>query len=118
MWLGGIRDVSVMASKMMKITTSGNLGPYDFWNGIVYFFTGKSPLSLLFINCFAGSLTAIFIYYIAEEIAGKKAARISAILTAFWPSLFIWSVQNLKEPISILCMAVLIWGVNYFTDTV
>lgn len=111
MWLAGIRDTNVIAAKIMKITTSGNLGPYDFWNGMVYLFTGKSPLSLLFINCLAGSLALVFIYYIAEELAGEKAARISAILTAFWPSLFTWSMQNLKEPISILCVAVLIWAI-------
>lgn len=112
MWLSGIRDIDKISANMMNITTSGNLGSYDFWNAIVYYFTGKSPLSLIFINCLAGSLTVIFIYYTTKQLCNNdKAAKISAILTAFWPSLFSWSIQNLKEPLSIFLIAILIWGV-------
>ena len=111
MWLGGIRNMDQIAANMMKITTSGNLGSYDFWNAIVYYLTGKSPLSLIFINCMTSSLTAIFIYYITKQLYNEKAAKISAILTAFWPSLFSWSIQNTKEPSSIFLIAILIWAI-------
>jgi len=111
MWLGGMRDVKEITDSMMKITTSGNLGNYDFWNAIVYFFTGKSPLSVIFINCIASSLTIVFIYYITRQLYSEKAAKISAILTAFWPSLFVWSIQNLKEPLSIFLITILIWAI-------
>jgi len=111
MWISGIRNVDEIAGNMMKITTSGNLGSYDFWNAIVYYFTGKSPLSLIFINCLASSLTVIFIYYTTKRLYNEKAAQISAILTAFWPSLFTWSIQNLKEPLSIFLIALLIWAI-------
>jgi len=112
MWLNGIRDIDKIADNMTKITTSGNLGSYDFWNAIVYYFTGKSPLSLIFINCLASSLTVILIYYTTKELCNNnKAARISAMLTAFWPSLFSWSTQNLKEPLSIFLIAILIWAI-------
>jgi len=111
MWLDGVRNIDEISTNMMKITTSGNLGSYDFWNAIVYYFTGKSPLSLIFINCLVSSLTAIFIYSITKQLYNENAAKISAILTAFWPSLFCWSIQNLKEPLSIFLIAMLIWGV-------
>ncbi len=109
MWLSGIRNIDEITANMMKITTSGNLGNYDFWNAIVYYFTGKSPVSVIFINCLASSLTVIFIYYITRQLCNEKAAKISAILTAFWPSLFAWSIQNLKEPLSIFLITILIW---------
>ncbi len=111
LWLGGMRDMNEIVVNTLKVTTSGNLGSYDFWNAIVYYFTDKSPLSLIFINCLVSSLTAILIYYITKQLYNIKAAKISAILTAFWPSLFIWSVQNLKEPLSIFLMALIIWAV-------
>ena len=111
MWLGGIRNINEIAANMMKISTSGNLGSYDFWNAIVYYFTGKNPLSLIFINCLASSLTVIFIYHITKQLYNEKAAKISAILTAFWPSLFTWSIQNLKEPLSIFLITALIWAI-------
>jgi len=111
LWLSGIRNVQEITTNMMKISISGNLGNYDFWNAIVYYYTGKSPLSVIFINCLASSVTVIFIYYITKRLYNEKAAKISAILTAFWPSLFTWSIQNLKEPLSIFLITVLIWAV-------
>ena len=113
MWLSGITDFSEIHAKIlaMRITTSGTLGSYDFWNAFVYFFTGKSPLSLLFINCLAGSLTILFVYQVTRELYSRKAAMIASLLTGFWPSTFMWSIQNLKEPISVLLICMLIWAV-------
>jgi hypothetical protein len=110
MWLSGIRDINYIKAYITNdvANLSGTIGGYDFWNAIVYFFTGKSPFSLIFINCIAGSVTAILIYYITKQLYNEKAAKISAILTAFWPSLFTWSIQNLKELLSILLIAILI----------
>ena len=110
LWLGGIRDFSEIARIAAGISISGTVGNCDFWNAFVYFFTGKSPLSLIFINAAASSLTIIFVYYIAKQIYSKKAAMWASILTAFWPSLFLWSISNLKEPITILLLTVLIWA--------
>ena len=110
MWLAGIRDIKTITDNMMKITASGNLGSYDFWNAVVYFFTGKSPMSVIFINCLAGSLAVIFIYYITKQMCSIKAAKIAAILTAFWPSIFMWSIQNLKESSSIFLIVFLMWA--------
>ena len=111
MWLSGIRNIDEIYINMMKITTSGTLGSFDFWNAIVYYFTDKSPLSVIFINCLASSLTIIFIYYIVKQLYNEKAAKISAVLTAFWPSLFMWSIQNLKEPLAIFLTTILIWAI-------
>jgi len=111
MWLAGIRDIKVITDNMLPISMSGNLGSYDFWNAVVYFFTGKSPISVIFINCLTGSLVIIFIYCITKQICTIRAAKIAAILAAFWPSTFMWSIQNLKEPISVFLIVFLMWTV-------
>ena len=110
-WLSGVKDISAINACVKRISPSGTVGSYDFWNAIVYFFTGKSPISLIFINCLVSSLTVIFIYYITKQLYNERAAKISAILTAFWPSLLTWSIQNLKEPLSIFLVVILIWAV-------
>ncbi|MFA5388603.1 MAG: hypothetical protein WC312_02480 [Candidatus Omnitrophota bacterium] len=110
-WLSGVRDLEYIHNYVRSISTSGTLGAFDFWNAIVYFFSGKSPLCVIFINSLASSLTAVFIYYITLQLYDKRAARISALLTAFWPSLFIWSIQDLKEPLSIFLIVVLVWAI-------
>jgi len=111
MWMMGIRDHKVIYENMMKVTASGTLSSYDYWNAVVYFFTGKSPLSVIFINCLAGSLAVVFIYFITKQIKDIRAAKIAALLTAFWPSTFMWSIQNFKEPISIFLIVALAWAI-------
>lgn len=111
LWLGGLRDFDAIVEQMGIMTTSGNLGNYDFWNAIVYFFTGKSPLCVVFINCLLGSFTVIIIYYITRFICDKKIAKLASILVAFWPSTFFWSIQNLKDPMILFLATLLIWAV-------
>jgi len=95
-------------------SVSGTISYYDYLNGIVYLFTGKSPLSMLFLNCMFGALTVLFIYFIAKAVFDRRAARLSAILCAFWPSLFLWSTQNLKEPLTIFLVVACIWSIVFF----
>lgn len=111
LWQNGIRNIDKIMEGLVSVSVSGNLSSYDFWNAIVYFVTGKSPLSVIFINCLAYSLTIFLIFYITKQISSRKPAMVAAFLTAFWPSTFVWSIQNLKEPLSIFLLAVLIWAI-------
>ena len=107
LWQSGVRSINEIYQKMLMISASGTLSSYDFWNAIVYYFTGKSPLSMLFINCFAGSIIIFPVYYITKRLCTAKVAGYAAILTAFWPSLFLWSTQNLKDTICTLLICML-----------
>lgn len=111
LWLSGIKDINTIALSMINNNWSGNFGNYDIYNAIVYYFTDKSPLTLIFINCLASSLTVVFVYHITKHVCNEKAARMAAILTAFWPSLFIWSTQNLKESLNNFLIVALIWTI-------
>lgn len=109
LWRHGITNIDEIHRNVKFGSVSGALGSYDFWNAIVYFFTGKSPLSLVFINCLAGSIIVFFIYAIAKQLFNKTAAIFASILTAFWPSLFLWSTKNLKEPIAVFLLVTIVW---------
>ncbi len=111
LWHSGIRNIDKIIESVSKGNASGNLGSYDFWNAIVYFVTGKSPLSVIFINCLAYSLAIFLIYYITKQFSTRKSAMVAAFLTAFWPSTFMWSIQNLKESLAIFLIVVLIWAI-------
>jgi len=110
-WLSGVRDMGYISEQVRSVSHSGTISNYDFWNAIVYFFTGgESPLSAVFINCLAGSLTVIFIFDITKQFSNnRKILTYAAILTAFWPSTFLWSIQNLKEPITVFFASFLMW---------
>jgi len=94
-------------------TLSGNITVYDYFAGFIYSFTDYSPLSLFFISSIAGSIAALFIYFIARKLFTKDVARISSIFAFFWPSFILWSTQNIKEPMVSMLMCILIWSIIY-----
>lgn len=94
---------------------SGNLTVYDYFASFIYSITGYSPVSLFFINCVAGSITAIFTYLIARELFSKHVARISSIFAFLWPSFILWSTQNIKEPVMAMFFCILLWTIFYMS---
>jgi len=64
----------------------------------IYQIVGRNMLAIQFVNCALGAATAPLAYLMATEIfPSKPVARSVAILTAFFPSLLIWSCQGLKD---------------------
>jgi hypothetical protein len=64
----------------------------------IYKITGRNMLAVQYVNCVLGGATALLAYMMAMEIfPNKKVARVAALLTAFFPSLIIWSCQGLKD---------------------
>jgi 4-amino-4-deoxy-L-arabinose transferase-like glycosyltransferase len=64
----------------------------------IYKVVGRNMLATQFVNCALGAATAPLAYLMAMEIfPNKKVARAAAVLTAFFPSLIIWSCQGLKD---------------------
>ncbi len=84
-----------------SVSLSGAAGvAFDYWNGLVAYWLGYHPLTFFGVNCLFGSWAGILAYWIARLYLRERAARAAGLLTAFWPSLFLWSTQNLKEPMS------------------
>jgi hypothetical protein len=66
--------------------------------GAIYRIVGRNMLATQYVNCVLGAVTAPLAYMIAVEIfPNKSVARAAAVLTAFFPSLIIWSCQGLKD---------------------
>lgn len=64
----------------------------------IYKIVGPNMLATQYVNCVLGASTAPIAYMISIEIfPHKRAARICAILAAFFPSLVLWSCQALKD---------------------
>jgi len=93
-----------------RMTVSGTFSIYDQINARVYLLVGKSPLSMLFMNSAIGAITVIFMYLISILVFKKEVARMAAMVCAFWPSLFLWSTQNLKEPATVFLSVLCFWG--------
>ena len=64
----------------------------------VYEIVGRNPLAVQFINAVVGAATAVIIFLCAFHIFGNnRVARLAGLLTAFFPSLVLWSSQVLKD---------------------
>jgi len=64
----------------------------------IYEVVGRNPLAVQFVNSVLGAATAVVIFLCAFHIFGNnRVARLAALLTAFFPSLVLWSSQELKD---------------------
>lgn len=64
----------------------------------IYKIVGQNMLATQFVNCVLGAASAVLAYLISIEIfPNRKAARLCAVMAAFFPSLVLWSCQGLKD---------------------
>ena len=64
----------------------------------IYKIVGRNMLAVQFVNAILGAATAPLAYLIAVEIfPNRRVARLCALLTAFFPSMVLWSSQGLKD---------------------
>ncbi len=85
--------------------------------GTVFHFFGPLKFSPRLINCLIGVGAGIFIYYIVKDIYGKRTAKLSAILTVFTPSLFLWSLGFLKDIPFVFIGCAILWSFVRFQKT-
>jgi dolichyl-phosphate-mannose-protein mannosyltransferase len=72
----------------------------------VYSFIGRNMLSIQLINASIGAATAPVIYHIAQRLFNnRRVSTWSAFLTAFFPSLILWSSQGLKDGLIVMALA-------------
>ena len=81
-----------------------------YYVGSVYYLIGQNQLAVQLINCALGAAACVAVYRIALLIyPAQRPARVAALLTAFAPSMILWSSQMLKDsPIVLsLCLCAL-----------
>jgi hypothetical protein len=49
------------------------------------------------MNCFIGAITVVPMLALGRELGGSLAGRVIGLAAAFWPSLILWSIVNLKD---------------------
>src|SRR5713226_9663169 len=65
---------------------------------VIYKVIGRNMLAIQYVNSVLGAATVPIAYLIALEIfPNKRVARTCALLSAFFPSMVLWSAQGLKD---------------------
>ena len=73
----------------------------------IYKVIGRNMLATQYVNSVLGAATAPITYLIALEIfPNKRMARTCALLSAFFPSMVLWSAQGLKDGPIVFLLAV------------
>jgi len=74
---------------------------------VIYRIVGQNMLATQYVNSVLGAATAPLAYLMSMELfPNKRVARASAILTAFFPSLVLWTSQGMKDGPIIFLLAV------------
>lgn len=84
--------------------------PYPVLMGAFYYVFGFSPFSVKFLNALFGALLGPVLFGLIRRWGMPEAARLAALLVSLWPSLVLWSISNLKDPLFFLCTALLFYG--------
>jgi len=83
----------------------GALG-YYLWNAAIFTLVGPVPLAPTLLNGALGAGCSVLAWSLARAISGEIAARYAALLTAFFPSLVLWSSLNLKDALAVAAILV------------
>jgi hypothetical protein len=71
----------------------------------IYYFIGQNQFALQLINGALGAGTCVVVYRIAMFVyPEQRVARTAALMTAFAPSMILWSSQALKDAPIVLCL--------------
>jgi hypothetical protein len=95
---------------MVDLFTGGGAG--SGWGmlylvGVIYRIVGRNMLATQYVNSVLGAATAPLAYMMSMELfPNKRVARVCAILTAFYPSLVLWTSQGMKDGPIIFLLAV------------
>jgi 4-amino-4-deoxy-L-arabinose transferase-like glycosyltransferase len=105
-WAGNLQSTRWL---YQRTSLAGQNGMF-YWVGAIYYLFGHSEYIAVLIQVSIISLTPLFVYGITQTIFGsRQAARIASALTAFLPSMVIWSCVLLKDPIVLLLITMTVF---------
>lgn len=93
----------------LDFESSNNVKLYTYVNFFVYLLLGYNPIFMQLLNVFFGTLTIFFVYKIAVKLFNEQVARKAAWIMAFLPSHIMFSAMNMRDALSTLLMAALIY---------
>lgn len=102
-WRGLIDSNSYWLVRFTSLDRPG-WGMYYFVAAI-YYVIGQNQFALQLINGVIGAFTCVAVYRIAMFVyPEQRVARMAALMTAFAPSMVLWSSQALKDAPIVLCL--------------
>ncbi|WP_034630134.1 glycosyltransferase family protein [Desulfotruncus alcoholivorax] len=89
------------------IIRKANYG-YYYFNAFIFYATGYYPDIVRLINSIIAIGAALNLYFISLNLSGRRAAKFTFALTAFFPSFVVWSALNLKESLCVFLITYIV----------
>ncbi len=89
---------------------NNNTGFY-FICAAIYYLVGPLRAAASYFNCLAGTASVFLVYRLAREFFHPVVARRATVLTAFVPSMVLWSSIAIKDPVMVLLILISLVGV-------
>jgi len=90
------------------------LGTYTYLEAVIFFALGFQLLLMCFLNAALGAACIVPMWIISKSVFGVRAAQISALVIAVFPSLVVFSAVNLKDALNTLLVAFVLLGALRF----
>jgi len=104
---------ALLASGRENIAAAEGGRGWIYFNALLIHSFGVNPLLPRFWNCIVGALSPLLCFALARRLGAGRAARWTAILAAFFPSIVVWSTLNLKDAdVYFLVLAGLLLGLQ------
>lgn len=111
-WFGNGPRPEYLYSGFRGITRIGYLGMV----AIQYWIFDVSFVVPRVFNCMAGAFLALYAFRITQRTYGLNAAKIAGVLTAFFPSLILWSSLNMRDIWIALAIVIIAWHAVLLRD--
>lgn len=82
------------------------LGFFTYYESVLFYVFGRQVQMAEFLNAGYAAATLVLVFDLARRVFGVRAGFAALAVTAFFPSLVLWSVLNLKDALVLLLVAV------------
>lgn len=94
-----------------------DLGMYNvhgktIFNGTFFTLFGNDVPSLKYLNILSVMTSGWLVYDLTRKIYSSSAGKLAMTFVLFWPTLFFWSITDLKESHLILAIITMLWLLN------
>jgi len=89
-------------------------GTWVYLESAIFLLTGPEVLVPIFLNGAFALATALLVFDMTRSLFDRRSAFVALVLTAFYPSLVLWSSLNLKDALALLIIAVCLWALMRF----
>jgi hypothetical protein len=92
-----------------------NVHAKTFFNSMFLAYFNKDIMSLKYVNIFFVIIGGYLLFDLTKRIHSSVAGKIAMTIFLFWPTIFLWSITDLKESHLINGLVLLFWIANFLS---